>query len=164
LLQLPTVHPVLFCPEHFAFGTPRETPDIEGGDGFDVLDGRARVVSSSGQDWTAPMLEAAHTMLMLARRERVRLALLMDISAACGSQVIYRGNRTAGVYQAGQGVCAALLIRDRIPVVSQRDHRTLGRIIAKLDPTFVPDPAARDHHESDWYLANFPKRSERAAD
>ncbi len=101
------------------------------------------------------MLEAADAMLALARREHVGLALLMDISAACGSQVIYLGNRSDGVYQAGQGVCTVLLIRAGIPVVSHRDHRTISRITAKLDPSLEPDTTARDHHETDWYRANF---------
>jgi uncharacterized protein YbbK (DUF523 family) len=154
LLQLPNVRPVAFCPEDFAFSTPRDIPDIHGGDGFDVLDGHARVFSNSGDDWTASMIEAAKAMLGLAQREHVQLALLMDISAACGSQVIYLGNRSDGVYQAGQGVCAALLIRNGIPVLSQRDHRTLGRVVQKLDASFVPDPRALDHHESEWYLSH----------
>jgi hypothetical protein len=25
---------------------------------------------------------------------------------------------------------------------------------ARLDPSFVPDPLARDHHEHPWVLAN----------
>ena len=54
---------VAFCPEDLAFGTPREISDIHGGTGFDVLDGQARVLSESGRDWTAAMLEAAHAML-----------------------------------------------------------------------------------------------------
>jgi uncharacterized protein YbbK (DUF523 family) len=121
LLQLPNVRSVAFCPEDFAFGTPREIPDIHGGDGFDVLDGHARVFSTSGDDWTASMIEAANAMLGLAQREHVQLALLMDISAACGSQV-----------------CAALLIRNGIPVLSQRDHRILGRVVQKLDASSYP--------------------------
>ena len=100
-----------FCPnaKNFAFGTPRETPDIHGGDGHDVLDGRARVLSESGEDWTEGMIAAAHHMLEIARANEVRLAVLMDISAACGSQVIYRGARSTAAHQIGQGVCAALL-------------------------------------------------------
>ena len=31
-----------FCPEDYVLGTPRETPDCEGGTGDDVLDGKAR--------------------------------------------------------------------------------------------------------------------------
>ena len=155
LVALSNVRAVPFCPEDFAFGTPRQVPDIHGGTGFDVLDGRARVLSSSGEDWTDGMLAAAETMLDLAQREQVQLALLMDISAACGSQVIYLGARSKRVHQAGQGVCAALLIRNGVRVLSQRDYRTLGSIIHTLDPSYRPDPDARDHHESDWYIEHF---------
>jgi uncharacterized protein YbbK (DUF523 family) len=154
LLQLPNVRPIAFCPEDFAFGTPRAVPDIHDGDGFDVLDGRARVLSASGDDWTTSMIAAANAMLDLAEREDVQLALLMDISAACGSQVIYLGARSNGVHQSGQGVCAALLIRHGIPVLSQRDYRTLGRVMQKLDASFEPDPLALDHHESQWYRSH----------
>jgi hypothetical protein len=76
----------------------------------------------------------------------------MDISAACGSQVIYDGPRSHGRYQAGQGVCAALLIRHQIKVLSQRDYHTLDTVLSKLDPTYRADPVARDHHETAWYV------------
>jgi uncharacterized protein YbbK (DUF523 family) len=152
LLQLPNVRVVAFCPEKLAFGTPRATPDIHGGTGFDVLDGTARVLSDTGQDWTVQMLAAADAMLRVAQENDVRLALLMDISAACGSQVIYDGPRSAGRHQAGQGVCAALLIRHGIKVLSQRDHRTLDAVLSKLDSNYQSHPAARDHHETPWYV------------
>ncbi len=155
LFRLPNVHVVTFCPEDFAFGTPRATPDIHGGDGFDVLDGKARVVSDTGADWTEQMLGAAQAMLSEAQDHNVRVALLTDISAACGSQVIYDGPRSAGHHQAGQGVCAALLIRHGIKVLSERDHRTLDSILSKVDPAHQPNPRARDHHESDWYVTTF---------
>jgi hypothetical protein len=59
------------------------------------------------------------------------------------------------VYQIGAGVCAALLILNNIPVVSQRDFYTLGLLMQKLDETFVPDPAAIDHHQNPWYREYF---------
>lgn len=155
LLALPNVSPVPFCPENFSFGTPRALCDIHGGDGHDVLAGRARVLTDDGQDWTEGMIAAAREMLRVARLHDVHLAVLMDISAACGSQVIYRGARPSAPYQAAHGVCAALLIENGIPVVSQRDFKTLDRVMAHLDPAHQPDPAARDHHESDWYVGYF---------
>jgi uncharacterized protein YbbK (DUF523 family) len=155
LVRLPNLHVVGFCPEDFAFGTPRQTPDIHGGDGFDVLDGTARVLSESGEDWTDGMLAAAKETLTLAQDNGVRLALLMDMSAACGSQVIYDGFRSRGTYQAGQGVCTALLVRNGIKVVSQRDHRTLDLLLSKLDPTHTLNPNSRDHHETKWYIDTF---------
>ena len=155
LLRLPNVRAVTFCPEDFAFGTPREVPDVQGGDGFDVLDGRARVISSGGRDWTERMLAAAEEMLAHAQREHVRLALLMDISAACGSQVIYLGPRAHGVYQRGAGVCAAMLIRNGIPVMSQRDFRTFGWVMQKLDLSYEEQESMLDHHEGAWYRSQF---------
>ena len=155
LFQRPNVHVVTFCPEDFAFGTPRAIPDIHGGDGFDVLDGKAKVVSDTGEDWTGSMLDAAYAMLMKAQDGDVRLALLTDISAACGSEIIYWGARSRGQHQAGQGVCAALLIRNGIKVFSQRDGRTLDRILCKLDPSRPSNPDARDHHETEWYVEKF---------
>lgn len=155
LVRLPNVHVVPLCPEDLAFGTPRDTPDIYGGNGFDVLDGRARVLSNTGEDWTERMLDAAQTMLRVAQENDVHLALLTDIGAACGSQVIYKGARSDGHYRAGQGVCAALLIRHGIKVLSQRDHRTLETLLCKLDPACQPDPTARDHHETPWYIDMF---------
>lgn len=155
-----TVHWIPFCPEQVGMGTPRRVPDIHGGDGFAVLDGRARVLDEHGVDLTAAMLVGARAMLDMALRERVHFALLTDMSAACGSQVISDGCRFAQPrrYQRGVGVGAALLLRHGVPVVSQRDYATLGRLRARLDAGFVADPAARDHHAHPWVLANLPAR------
>ncbi len=153
--SLSRVEVVSFCPEDFAFGTPRATPDIHGGDGHDVLRGRARMISDAGDDWTEGIVRAAHEMLRVARESDVRFALLMDVSGACGSTVIYLGARRDEIYQRGQGVAAALLVESGIPVVSQRDMRTLDRLFARLDPDHVPSPDARDHHEGEWYRTYF---------
>jgi hypothetical protein len=39
-------------------------------------------------------------------------------------------------------------------MLSHRDQRSLDLVLAHVDPAFSPDPASRDHHESDWYRAN----------
>jgi uncharacterized protein YbbK (DUF523 family) len=83
LIRLPNVRVTTFCPEDFSFGTPRALCNIHGGDGFDVLDGKARVLTESGEDWTEGMVAAARRMLEVAREEQVHLSLLLDISAAC---------------------------------------------------------------------------------
>lgn len=59
------------------------------------------------------------------------------------------------VYRVGVGVAAAMLIRSGIPVVSQRDFRTLGMVFAHLDRPDLAPPGALDHHESDWYRRYF---------
>jgi uncharacterized protein YbbK (DUF523 family) len=157
LTDYDTIRLIRFCPEDYAFGTPRELCDIHGGTGLDVLEGRARVLTESGLDWTEGMIRASEAMLDLARRRRVELAVLMDISAACGSQVIYDGSRLSEnpTYQIGMGVCAAQLHRYGIPVISQRDFASLEILYRKLDPSHRVDPTAIDHHETDWYKAYF---------
>lgn len=157
LMRSPLVRLVRFCPEDYSFGTPRPMSDLHGGNGYDVLDGRARVLTEQGEDWTAGMIRASEKMLELARKERVELAVLMDISAACGSQVIYLGNRFAEnkVYQKGPGLCAAQLKRNGIEVISQRDFASLEILYGKLDPTHQPNPEAIDHHQQPWYREYF---------
>jgi uncharacterized protein YbbK (DUF523 family) len=159
LLELPNVRAVPFCPEEEAFGTPRATPNIHGGDGFDVLDGRARVISDAGDDWTGALLRSVLKMKHIADEAHVDLALLMDVSAACGSTVIYDGPRRLKVYRQGPGVAAAVLIRAGIPVVSQRDEGTLGLLFTKLGVgTDVPFTDRADHHERRWYRDYFKLR------
>ena len=160
LLSYDTVRLIRFCPEEFSFGSPREMCDIYGGDGRDVLRGKARVLTESGVDWTDGMIRAAERMLDVARRERVELAVMMDISAACGSQVIYDGNRFAPEkkYQIGAGVAAALLLENGFQVISQRDFASLEILYAKIDPQHVADESAIDHHETDWYRGYFEEK------
>jgi hypothetical protein len=71
--------------------------------------------------------------------------------------VIYDGDRDRKLYRQGPGVCAARLIEAGIPVISQRDLRSLEILHHHLDPTHVVDPAARDHHEGDWYRDYFER-------
>lgn len=147
--SLPTVALWPFCPEDYGIGTPRTMPDIHGGDGFDVLDGNARVFDEHGADLTGAMVRGAHAMVEHARRARAELAILTDMSAACGSQVISDGCRLVEErrYREGVGVATAMLLRAGFDVVSQRDYATLGELRARADPSFVIDPAALDHHE-----------------
>lgn len=157
-LRTPLVRLVPFCPEDTGIGTPRPMPDLDGGDGRDVLAGRARVLGPDGEDLTAGMLTGARAMARRALEERVDLALLMDRSAACGTQVVSLGCRFVEPvrYRRGVGVAAAALLEAGIPVVSQRDHRALGLLRAALHPSFTPDPTALDHHRHPWVLANLP--------
>lgn len=159
LLDFKTIKITRFCPEDFSFGTPREMCDIHGGTGMDVLDGKAKVLTESGIDWTEGMIKASERMLEIAQQEDVELAVMMDISAACGSQVIYDGNRFAEnkKYQIGMGVAAAQLTRADIKVISQRDYASLELLYNKLDNNHVINPELIDHHEIEWYKEYFNK-------
>jgi len=159
LLDYENVKIIKFCPEEFSFGTPREMCDIHGGTGIDVLNGKAKVLTESGKDWTEGMIKASEKMLEIAKNEGVELAILMDISAACGSQVIYSGNRFAEnkVYQIGAGVCAAQLIKNGFKVISQRDFASLEILYAKIDSNHIATENLKDHHETAWYKSYFKK-------
>jgi uncharacterized protein YbbK (DUF523 family) len=157
LVPYDTVQLVKFCPEEFSFGTPREMCDLHGGTGYDVLDGNAKVLTENGIDWTGGMIKASLKMLQIAREADIDLAIMMDISAACGSQVIYDGNRFSKnkIYQIGAGVCAAQLIRNGFKVISQRDYASLEILYSKIDPNHLIDNSKKDHHETDWYRSYF---------
>ncbi|MCB9743834.1 MAG: DUF523 domain-containing protein [Alphaproteobacteria bacterium] len=158
LMALPTIRALPFCPEAHSLGVPRGTPDLHGGDGFDVLDGRARALDERGADLTEAMIAGGQAMLAEARAQDVDWALLMDMSGACGTQVVSLGCRFDAErrYQRGVGVAAALLLRAGVLCVSQRDFRTLGALQAMAEPGFAPETGALDHHEHPWVLANLP--------
>lgn len=157
LKEFPEVQIIPFCPEAFSFGSPREMCDIHGGTGADVLDGHARVLSDSGLDWTEGMIQGAQEMLRVARKAEIELAVMMDISAACGSQVIYSGNRFAADkrYQIGMGVAAELLTRNGYRVISQRDFAAWELLWEKLIPGYARDASAVDHDQTEWYQNYF---------
>lgn len=159
LLKYDTIKLVKFCPEEYSFGSPREMCDIYGGTGLDVLNGNAKVLSDSGVDWSEGMIKASEKMLEIAKNENIDLAVMMDVSAACGSQVIYDGNRFAEnkVYQIGAGVSATQLIRSGFKVISQRDYASLEILYSKIDSSHVVNTEAKDHHEIDWYKNYFKK-------
>ncbi|MBK7388824.1 MAG: DUF523 domain-containing protein [Bacteroidetes bacterium] len=163
LLNYKTVKLTSFCPEHFSFGTPREMCDIYGGNGLDVLEGRAKVLTSTGIDWTAGMILASEKMLRIAEENKIELAVMMDISAACGNHVIYDGNRYAAnkKYQIGMGVCGivyAQLHKAGFKIISWREFKSLDLLYSKIDPEHIPNPDAKDFDQHEWYLSYFNKK------
>jgi uncharacterized protein YbbK (DUF523 family) len=164
ILERPNVRAFPFCPEQHALGTPRSMPDLHGGDGVDALAGRASVLDEHAADLTAKMIEGARAMVKLALENDVELALLTDMSAACGSQVISLGCRfdKPRRFQKGVGVATAMLLEAGIHVVSQRDFRTLELLRQCLDPGHAPNAEARDHHEHPWTLEHLPEPHPRA--
>jgi uncharacterized protein YbbK (DUF523 family) len=155
LAELPCVQAIAFCPENATLGTPRPLTTLHDGHGRDVLAGRARVLETTGRDVTREVVLGARAMLEAARRADVELAVMLDVSDSCGSHVAYLGRPEERRYQQGPGVAAALLLEAGIPVLAQRDTATLQRLVAALDPTFEPDPAASDFPETPWYRDYF---------
>ncbi len=114
---------VPICPEQLGgLTTPRPPAEIQDGDGFDVLAGRARVVTGEGQDVTAAYLRGAEEVLRLAKIWRVSGAVLKERSPACGCSQIYDGTFT-GKLRAGFGVAAAILAQAGLPVFSENSWK-----------------------------------------
>jgi uncharacterized protein YbbK (DUF523 family) len=104
------------CPECLAkLPIPRCPSEISGGDGGDVLDGRARVLAQDGGDLTLEFIEGARKFLEAAQRCGAKRAYLKAKSPSCGCGRIYDGN-FSGKLRGGDGVTAALLKRNGIEV------------------------------------------------
>jgi uncharacterized protein YbbK (DUF523 family) len=99
------------CPEELGgLPTPRPACRLVGGDGADVLAGRARLVDETGVDRTADFLKGAHRTLALARSHGVQHCCLKAKSPSCGSkQLALQGVLPEG-YRPVLGVTAALLL------------------------------------------------------
>lgn len=111
---------VAVCPEVAAgLPTPRGAAEIVGGDGHDVLDGRARVVTASGEDCTAAFRRGAALVIAEVTARGLTTAVLQARSPSCGAGAIHDG-RFAGRVVPGDGVLAAALVRAGVRVESRR--------------------------------------------
>lgn len=112
---------ILVCPEdEGGLGTPRPPAEIVGGDGHDVIAGRARVVTRGGRDVTEEYLRGARLALERARTTGCKTAVLKARSPSCGKGCIYDGTFSRTTI-AGDGVTTALLQANGIDVVTDED-------------------------------------------
>lgn len=92
------------CPEQLGgLPTPRPAADIVGGDGHDVLAGKAKVIDRFGNDLTAPFVQGAEMVLSIARTQDIRHCCLKARSPSCAVST-------------KPGVLAALLTKNNIEV------------------------------------------------
>jgi uncharacterized protein YbbK (DUF523 family) len=110
---------VPLCPE-VAGGlpTPRAAAEIPGGQGGEVLDGHASVITTEGDDVSAEFLSGAYQALERVQKHGIRIAVLKANSPSCGNLLTYDGT-FSGVKVSGEGVTAALLRRNGVQVFSE---------------------------------------------
>ncbi|AEF94011.1 protein of unknown function DUF523 [Desulfotomaculum nigrificans CO-1-SRB] len=109
------------CPEQLGgLTTPRPAAEIKGGSGADVLKGMARVYNKEGVDVTESFIIGAQEILKICRLYSVKAAILKERSPSCGCNMIYDGTFQS-VRLPGQGVAAALLAANAIPVYSEEE-------------------------------------------
>lgn len=121
---------VSVCPELLGgLLTPREPAEIIGGNGDDVLNGNARVITKSGKDVTEQFVEGAYLALKRVKELNANVVVLKENSPSCGSSKIYNGEFT-GKKIDGSGVTAALLKKYGIKVFSEKN---LSELLNTLD-------------------------------
>lgn len=109
---------ITICPELLGgLPTPRPSLQIQGGNGYDVLEGKARVKTAAGEDVTEEFCEGAKMVLALAQELQPKLIILKEISPSCGSNFIKDGSFTGKVIP-GVGVTAALLKKSGFDIKS----------------------------------------------
>lgn len=94
---------------------PREPIELVGGDGADLLDGKARAIGiKTEKNYTENFLRGAKEVLKIAKMLKIKTAILKDGSPSCGSTYIKTGNKKIK----GKGVTAAVLLKAEIKVHS----------------------------------------------
>lgn len=113
---------VPFCPEQAGgLATPRCPSEILGGDGTDVLDENAKVITREGLDVTENFLKGAFETLKLAEIIGAKEAILKSKSPSCGSKCIYDGTFSKKLIN-GMGVTAAYLYQHNISVIDSDEY------------------------------------------
>lgn len=106
---------VAVCPEQLAgLPTPRPPVEFATGDGESLLDGAGRILDAVGADISDTFVRGAMEALRIALLYGITRAILKDGSPSCGVTYVYSG----GSRRAGRGVCAELLERNNIGVMT----------------------------------------------
>ena len=114
--QMKTDELISVCPEEAGgLSTPRPPAEIVGGNGNDVLDGKAKVVTADGTDVTEAYLKGAHHVLQVVQSHGATHVILKARSPSCGCGNIYDGT-FSNTLTIGDGVTTALLKRHGITV------------------------------------------------
>lgn len=103
------------CPEQLGgLPTPRVPARIVNGNGEDVLNNFARVIDSDNEDVTEQFINGAEEVRRIAKLMGVNTAIMKETSPSCGVRFIRKNDSKIE----GMGVTSALLVRERINVIS----------------------------------------------
>jgi len=98
-------------------------PEVLGGlpiprDAAEIIGDKVKTVN--GKDVTKKFLSGAKKVLKIAKENNVNLAILKAKSPSCGVGVIYDGTFSRKLIE-GDGVTAALLRKNKIRVITEKD-------------------------------------------
>lgn len=116
---------MLVCPEVLGgLPIPREPAEISGGDGFDVWNGDAKVLTKTGEDMTAMFKTGAIVAYQKLVEQNITTIILKENSPSCGSKRIYDGT-FSGNHRNGSGVATAYFISRGLDVISENDWQSV---------------------------------------
>lgn len=108
---------VPFCPEQLAgFSTPRTCIEIVGGDGLDVLQGNAKIITKNGDDVTQNMIHAVKLSLDIAQITKSFAFIGQNFSPSCSCSEIYDGT-FSGVKRQGIGIATAQFLQNGLKIL-----------------------------------------------
>jgi uncharacterized protein YbbK (DUF523 family) len=119
------------CPEELGgLPTPRPACEIMGGNGHDVLAGRAKIVNIEGKDVSEQFIAGAQKVLKKVQQNNTNIAILKQRSPSCGVDIIYDGT-FKGIRKPGQGVLSALLSQHGLELYSEEDYAKCKDIVRR---------------------------------
>lgn len=115
---------IMVCPEVMGgLPVPRHPSEIQGGDGFAVWQGKARVINDHGEDVTTAYQEGTLKAYKALQAAGIDTLILKERSPSCGSQMIYDGS-FSGAKKAGVGVATAYFIDHGMTVYHENNWQT----------------------------------------
>lgn len=108
------------CPETMSgLMVPRVPCEIEPDKtAQDVIDGKAKIISQEGRDYTEDYLFGAQVCVNLAKRNNIRIAILKQRSPSCGTKQIHDGHFGSNLVD-GMGVAALMLQQAGVKVFDE---------------------------------------------
>ena len=130
---------VSICPELAAgLPTPRPAAEIsEGAGGLKVLAGKAKVIDSNGQDYSAQFVAGARQTLELIQTKNIRIAVLKENSPSCGSSLTYDGSFSSK--KVGKpGVTSAYIQQAGVHVFNENQLENAYALLMRFEAENVP--------------------------
>ena len=126
---------IRFCPEVAGgLAVPRPSAEIVHGNGGDVLEKKARILTSKGKDVSSQFIRGALLALELIRAHKIKIAILKEKSPSCGTGYIYDGTFKKRLVP-GMGVTAALFKKNGVIVFPETEIEEV-KLFAKINFKF----------------------------
>lgn len=112
------------CPEQLGdLKTPRAGSGIFGGDGEDVISGKAKVINRNKQDITKNFIRGAKEVVRIAKLYNIKEAIFKQGSPSCGCGLAFQWKKINGKWynrkRKGDGVTTALLKKAGVKVLNE---------------------------------------------